>query len=215
MLQIFFKKQKKKIKESLVSRDIAEVINWSFVNTEWEKIFNNHDPIEIENPISSELSVLRSNLIGGLLSVLKKNNNNGIKNISMFEIGPVFFQKESIYQTDHVVVLRSGKISDKNWVEKDRDFDVFDIKEDLISIFKVLGFDERNIKYINKSQDFYHPGKSCTVKFGNKSIASFGEIHPSIKKFFNLKNNIYVFELNFTVLASFLKKKADLKKSNF
>ena len=63
--------QKAKIKESLVSRDIAEVINWSFVNTEWEKIFNNHDPIEIENPISSELSVLRSNLIGGLLSVLK------------------------------------------------------------------------------------------------------------------------------------------------
>ena len=52
----------------------------------------------------------------------------------MFEIGPVFFQKESIHQTDHVVVLRSGKISDKT-VEKDRDFDVFDIKEDLISIF--------------------------------------------------------------------------------
>ena len=70
------------------------MINWSFVNTEWEKIFNNHDPIEIENPISSELSVLRSNLIGGLLSVLKKNNNNGIKNISMFEIGPVFFRRK-------------------------------------------------------------------------------------------------------------------------
>ena len=54
-------KSKKKIKEILVSRNINEIINWSFVNKEWESIFGNKDPIEIENPISSEQSVLRSN----------------------------------------------------------------------------------------------------------------------------------------------------------
>ena len=53
-------KSKKKIKEVLVSRNINEIINWSFVNKEWESIFGNKDPIEIENPISSEQSVLRS-----------------------------------------------------------------------------------------------------------------------------------------------------------
>ena len=60
-------KSKKKIKEVFVSRNINEVINWSFVNKQWENIFGNEDPIEIENPISSEQSVLRSNLVGGLL----------------------------------------------------------------------------------------------------------------------------------------------------
>ena len=98
-------KSKKKIKEILVSRNINEIINWSFVNKEWELIFGNKDPIEIENPISSEQSVLRSNLLGGLLSVIKKNNNKGKQTVSIFEFGPTFSHDTKILQRDHIVCL--------------------------------------------------------------------------------------------------------------
>ena len=91
-------KSKKKIKEVLVSRNINEIINWSFVNKEWEIIFGNKDPIEIENPISSQQSVLRSNLVGGLLSVVKKNNNKGKQTVSIFEFGPTFSHDKKILQ---------------------------------------------------------------------------------------------------------------------
>ena len=91
-------KSKKKIKEVLVSRNINEIINWSFVNKEWESIFGNKDPIEIENPISSEQSVLRSTLVGGLLSVVKKNNNKGKQNVSIFEFGPIFSHDKKIFK---------------------------------------------------------------------------------------------------------------------
>ena len=205
-------KSKKKIKEVLVSRNINEIINWSFVNKEWESIFGNKDPIEIENPISSEQSVLRSTLVGGLLSVVKKNNNKGKQNVSIFEFGPIFSHDKKILQRDHIVVMRSGMMTEKSWVEKDREFDVFDIKEDLIEVFKVLDFKERSIKFTNKENKYYHPGKSCFVEYGNQLVGSFGEVHPFIKKKFGIKNNVCMFELNFSNLSNLLKNKNDSKK---
>ncbi len=205
-------KSKKKIKEILVSRNINEIINWSFVNKEWESIFGNKDPIEIENPISSEQSVLRSTLVGGLLSVVKKNNNKGKQTVSIFEFGPIFSHDKKIYQSDHIVVMRSGMMTEKSWSEKDREFDVFDIKEDLTEVFKVLDFNERSIKFTNKENKFYHPGKSCLVEYRNQLVASFGEVHPFIKKKFGIKNNVCMFELNFSNLSNFLEDKTDSKK---
>ena len=205
-------KSKKKIKEILVSRNINEIINWSFVNKEWESIFGNKDPIEIENPISSEQSVLRSTLVGGLLSVVKKNNNKGKQNVSIFEFGPIFSHDKKILQRDHIVVMRSGMMTEKSWVEKDREFDVFDIKEDLIEVLKVLDFKERSIKFTNEENKYYHPGKSCIVEYGNQLVGSFGEVHPFIKKKFGIKNNVCMFELNFSNLSNLLKNKTDSKK---
>ncbi|MFL2650193.1 MAG: phenylalanine--tRNA ligase subunit beta [Alphaproteobacteria bacterium] len=205
-------KSKKKIKEVLVSRNINEIINWSFVNNEWEIIFGNKDPIEIENPISSEQSVLRSNLVGGLLSVVKKNNNKGKQTVSIFEFGPTFSHDKKILQRDYIVVMRSGMMTEKSWVEKDREFDVFDIKEDLIEVLKVLDFKERSIKFTNEENKYYHPGKSCIVEYGNQLVGSFGEVHPLIKKKFGIKNNVCMFELNFSNLSNLLKNKIDSKK---
>ena len=205
-------KSKKKIKEVLVSRNINEIINWSFVNKEWEIIFGNKDPIEIENPISSEQSVLRSNLVGGLLSVVKKNNNKGKQTVSIFELGPTFSHAKKILQRDHIVVMRSGMMTEKSWVEKDREFDVFDIKEDLLEVLKVLDFKERSIKFTNEENEYYHPGKSCIVEYGNQLVGSFGEVHPLIKKKFGIKNNVCMFELNFSNLSNLLKNKTDSKK---
>ena len=205
-------KSKKKIKEVLVSRNINEIINWSFVNKEWEIIFGNKDPIEIENPISSEQSVLRSNLVGGLLSVVKKNNNKGKQTVSIFEFGPTFSHDKKILQRDHIVVMRSGMMTEKSWVEKDREFDVFDIKEDLIEVLKVLDFKERSIKFTNEENKYYHPGKSCIVEYKNQLVGSFGEVHPSVKTKFGIKNNVCMFELNFSNLSNLLKNKIDSKK---
>ena len=150
--------------------------------------------------------------MGGLLSVVKKNNNKGKKNVSIFEFGPIFSHDKKILQSDHIVVMRSGMITEKNWADKDREFDVFDIKADLIEVFKVLDFKERSIKFTNKENKYYHPGKSCFVEYGNQLVGSFGEVHPFIKKKFGIKNNVCMFDLNFSNLSNLLKNKNDSKK---
>ena len=67
---------KKQIRELLVSRNIMETITWSFANKKMGRIFDiKNKIIEITNPISTELSCLRTNLVGGLLNIISKNNN--------------------------------------------------------------------------------------------------------------------------------------------
>ena len=206
-------KSKKKIREILVSRGVTETINWSFVNQKWEDILKtSYKKVLLENPISTDLSVLRTNLVGGLLNILKNNNNKGLKNISIFEIGPIFFEEKLVDQSENVVVMRSGKAVEKNWIEKNRDFDVFDLKSDLIAIFEIINLDSSKIDFSNSANSYYHPGKNCSIKFGNKTIGSLGQIHPQIIKDFGLKNNVSMLEINFSKLKDFLKDKSDSRK---
>ncbi len=200
-------KLKKKIRELLVSRNIMETITWSFSNKKWEENLNQkNNIIEIANPISSELSCMRSNLTGGLLNLIFKNNNKNIQNISVFEIGPIF---KSIYpgdQVERLTVVRSGNAIEKNWTSKNREFDIFDLKSDLFCVLKLLNIEAEQLNIKNEKAELYHPGKNGSLFIGETKIGSFGELHPSVLKNFKVKNKTCIFEL-------FLNEIFDLKIS--
>ena len=96
---------------------------------------------------------------------------------------------------------------EKNWIEDDRVFDIFDVKADLFSILKNIGFSDENFRQSNESENYYHPGKSGSIILANKKIASFGELHPKILKKFDIDQTLCVLELNLTKLLSFHRKK--------
>ena len=182
----------------MVSRNIMEIISWSFSNKKWERLLNtDKEVVEIENPISEELSCMRSNLLGGLLNLITNNNNKNINNISIFEIGPVFHGAKPGDQNDNLTVIRSGKAIDKSWATKSRNFDIYDIKSDLISVLKLFNVDENQIRIIPEVKNYFHPGRSGSVLFDDKKIASFGELHPLVAKSFKVKNYTCFFELYF------------------
>ena len=86
-----------------------EIISWSFTDKKIENTLKNtSNPIEIKNPISSELSLLRSSLVGNLLITAQKNINRNFANPSIFEVGPVFYEGESYEQEEYVCGLRAG-----------------------------------------------------------------------------------------------------------
>ena len=202
-------KLKRKIKEVLVSRNIMETISWSFANKKWEESLKNSNELyEIENPINSELSCLRTNLVGGLLNLINKNNNKNIQNISVFEMGPIFQGIRPGEQADHLTLIRSGKAIEKNWIMKSRDFDIFDLKTDLFSVFEILKLQSDKMKITDEKKNYYHPGKNGCFMLGNKKIASFGELHPSIAKKFKIKNVTCLFELYLSDILKFYKKKS-------
>ena len=101
-------------------------------------VLGDMDNIEILNPISEDLSCLRQNLLGGLLNIVNKNNNKDRQNISIFEIGPVFTGIHPGEQKDCLTIVRSGRAIDKNWTANNRNYDVFDIKSDLVSLLRLL-----------------------------------------------------------------------------
>ena len=112
---------------SLASKGYLETVTWSFTDSKIEKQFSKGEKeIPILNPISSDLDVLRRSIFSNLAIHLKKNQDRGYEDLSLFEIGPTFFGKNPGEQEVIVGALTSGKVNRKSWIEKERDVDVFD-----------------------------------------------------------------------------------------
>ena len=197
----------------LVSRGVFETITWSFTDCSLETLIRgNENLLKIKNPISSDLSCLRSSLLPNLFNVIRKNNNKDIEDLAIFEIGPIFYGKEPGEQDDYLCVIKSGRVNKKNWLEKQRSFDFFDIKADLSATLKCFNVNIENCKFSRDTKSYYHPGKSGSLEFGGKEICFFGEINPSIQNNLGLDNKIFTYELNISELFKFYKIKSNSKK---
>ena len=184
------------IKRSIASKGYFETVTWSFTDSKINELFiDKKKEIKIVNPISSDLNVLRSNIFSNLVFYLNKNLDRGFKDMSFFEIGPVFSGSNPGQQETVIGALRSGKVSRSHWLEKERVVDLFDVKKDVIQTLVEAGFDQEKLYIDDKTPNYYHPGKSGRV-FLNKEIqkvvAYFGEIHPGILKKIDIKTESMV-----------------------
>ena len=179
------------IQRAIASKGYYETVTWSFTDSKINTLFKeNYNEVKIINPISSELDVLRNSIFPNLMFYLKKNLDRGFKDISLFEIGPIFRSSQPGQQFTVIGAIKSGKISRLNWSEKERVVDVFDAKKDLIQTLIEAGYDKQNFFVRDKSPSYYHPGKSGSVyldKDDIEPIGYFGEIHPNIIKKLDIK----------------------------
>ena len=203
-------------KRSVASKGYLEAITWSFTDEKINKFFlENISPIRLSNPISSDLNVLRNSIYPNLIYYLKKNIDRGFENLSLFEIGPTFHGKNPGQQKTVICGIKIGNVSEKNWNEEDRVFDIFDIKKDTIQTLVELGLDRENVSIYVKTPQYYHPGKSGAIfpKNDQKNIiAYFGELHPSIIKDLDIKtNSIHGFEIFLDNLVNYKSKNKKIK----
>ncbi len=204
---------------SLASKGYLETVTWSFTDSKIDKQFSREEKeIQILNPISSDLDVLRRSIFSNLAIYLKKNQDRGYEDISLFEIGPTFFGNNPGQQQIIAGALRSGKIFRKSWIEKERKVDVFDIKSDVIKTLIELGISEQNLFISDNTKQCYHPGRSGSINLKSEKgpiLAFFGEIHPAIIKKLDFKEpNIYGLEI-FLKNISEPNKKTRFTKKNF
>ncbi len=207
------------LQRSVASKGYYETVTWSFTDSKLNQLFKeNYKEIKIINPISSDLDVLRNSIFPNLFFYLKKNLDRGFKDISLFEIGPIFEGNQPGQQLTVIGAIKSGKISRLNWNEKDRLVDVFDIKKDVIQTLNEAGFDKNDFFIREKSPSYYHPGKSGSIyldKDDIEPVAYFGEIHPNIIRRLDIKTEALV---NFEIFVDHLKEnkiKIKDRKSNF
>tara|TARA_B100001564_G_scaffold266046_1_gene227589 strand:- start:615 stop:3023 length:2409 start_codon:yes stop_codon:yes gene_type:complete len=207
------------LQRSVASKGYFETITWSFTDSKVNNLFKEDlKEIKIVNPISSDLDVLRNSIFSNLTFYLKKNLDRGFKDISLFEIGPIFKDKQPGEQLTVIGAIKSGKISRLNWIEKDRPVDVFDVKKDVIQTLVEAGYNRESLFIRDKSPSYYHPGKAGSVYLDKDDIdpvAYFGEIHPNINKKLDIKTEGLVgFEIYLDQLKQNKLKLKD-QKSNF
>ena len=185
---------------AVATKGFTEAITWSFTDSKVDSLFSDlKTEIKLSNPISSDLDVLRSSLYSNLMIGAKKNIHRNFEDLMLFEIGPVFYGKEPGKQSTMIGAIKTGKHSRKNWIEKERDFDVFDIKNDALRTLNEIGINNSKIHLSNKTKKWYHPGRSGQLLLGSSNgpeLGYFGEIHPSIIKQLDLRvENVLGFEI--------------------
>ncbi len=207
------------LQRAIASKGYLEAITWSFTDSNYNDYFKQaKKEIKIINPISSELGVLRNSIFSNLIMYISKNLDRGFKDLSLFEIGPVFFGSSPGEQTTVVCGLSAGKKSRLSWIDKERNADVFDVKRDVVQTLIEAGYNSDKFFIDDKTPNYYHPGKSGRI-FLNKDIdkvaAYFGEIHPNILKKLDIKTDALIgFEI-FLEHLDFSKKTLNDQKSKF
>jgi phenylalanyl-tRNA synthetase beta chain len=201
---------------SVASRGFAETITWSFTDSKIDILFSElENEIKLSNPISSDLDVLRSSLYSNLMIGAKKNIHRNFEDLMLFEVGPVFKGNKPGEQSTVIGAIKTGKYSRKNWIEKERSFDVFDIKNDALRTLNEIGIDNSKITVSNRTKKWYHPGRSGLLSLGSAEgpeLAYFGEIHPSIIKKLDLRtDNVLGFEIFLDNIPESRKKIREIK----
>jgi phenylalanyl-tRNA synthetase beta chain len=207
------------LQRSVASKGYLEVITWSFTDSNYNNHFkDSKKEIKIVNPISSDLSVLRNSIFSNLVIHMNKNLDRGFKDLSIFEIGPIFTGSNPGDQEIVVCGLSAGKKFRSSWIEKERNADVFDVKRDVIQTLVEAGYNSDKFFIDNKTPSYFHPGKSGRLflnKEKNQVAAYFGEIHPNILKKINIKTESLVgFEI-FIDNLKLPKKTLNDQKSKF
>ena len=204
---------------AVANKGYLEAVTWSFTDSRIDKQFaQGKKEIEIANPIASDLNVLRRSIFSNLTIYLKKNQDRGYPDISLFEIGPIFFGNKPGEQEIVLGALKSGVSNRKSWDSKARNIDVFDVKADAMKTLLELGIEEGDIHISNKTQNYYNPGRSGSVNLKSENgpiLAFFGEMHPAIVSSLDLKEqNVCGFEIFLKNIPE-PKKKYRLAKKNY
>ena len=195
------------LQRAVATKGYFEAITWSFTDPKYNNLFKqNKKEIKIINPISSEIGVLRNSIFSNLIFYIRKNLNRDIKDLSLFEIGPIFSGSNPGEQETVVGGLRAGKVSRLSWIDDDRNVDIFDVKKDIIQTLVEAGYHRSKIYIDDNTPSYYHPGKSGRIflnKDKDKVAGYFGEIHPNILKKIEIKTEALV---GFEIFVDNLKK---------
>ena len=194
------------LRRSLAALGYQETINFSFVQERWEhELAGNPDPIRLLNPIASQMSVMRSSLIGSLLQVLKFNQDRKAARVRVFELGRVFLRDASVAGSDSTVAgfhqpmrvagLACGPLDAAGWANDTRLVDFFDLKGDLEALLAPV-----QAVFAPVEHPALHPGRSASVSVNGRSIGVVGQLHPRWRQAYELTQTPVLFELDLDAL---------------
>jgi phenylalanyl-tRNA synthetase beta chain len=164
-----------KLLQAMVVREYQETINYAFVNATWERdLCGNSTPIALKNPIASQMSVMRSSLLGGLLESLRTNLARKQTRVRLFEVGGCFSKSANGYvQHECLAGLAYGSAQAEQWGIPSRNVDFYDVKGDVEALFSPLSLTWEALPHTAS-----HPGKSARILLEGKEIGWIGELHP-------------------------------------
>lgn len=189
------------VRRQLADLGYQEVVNYSFIDEASEGDFGGKDPIRLLNPIASQMNVMRSQLLSGLVANVRYNLNRKASRVRVFEVGGVFHKDEQmndgplsvagVAQPKRVAALAYGPVADEQWGLPVRQVDFFDVKADLEALFAPA-----TLRFEVASHPALHPGRSANVVLDDRTIGFIGELHPRLQQQLDLAQAPVMFEVD-------------------
>jgi len=181
-----------KLRQILVLRDYQECINYTFVEEDWERdLYGNATPIALKNPIASQMSVMRSSMLGGLLAALRTNLARKQTRVRLFEMGGCFAVDAGNYvQQERVAGLAYGTVAAEQWGVQARNIDFYDVKGDIEALFA-----PRTLSFEAVAHPASHPGRSARILLDGLAVGWIGELHPRLQQQYDMPQSVVWFEV--------------------
>ena len=194
------------LRRQLAALGYQETINYSFVDERWEHdLAANLTPIKLLNPIASQMGVMRSSLLGSLLSVLKFNLDRKSDRVRVFEVGRVFLRDDLVPDSDttvkgfaqplRVAGLASGSTDALQWGRKEQPVDFYDVKGDIEALLAPMG-----AEFEPAQHPAMHPGRCARILLDGRELGVVGELHPRWRQAYELSQTALMFELELDAL---------------
>jgi phenylalanyl-tRNA synthetase beta chain len=177
-------KRARRARRVLAARGLVEAVTWSFLPKPQAELFAaNTTLVELDNPISVDLAVMRPSLLPGLLTAVERNRNRGFADVALFELGQAYRGERPEDQVLAAAGVRAGTAGlsggGRHWEGKAQEVTLFDAKADAVAVLAALGIDATKAQVTRDAPAWYHPGRSGALRLGPKTVlAHFGEIHP-------------------------------------
>ncbi len=185
-----------RLRAALVDRGYHEIITYTFIDPEWQRALDpDQAPLALANPLSAEMSVMRTSLWPGLLQTLAYNRNRQQERVRIFETGLIFIpQDDEIVQEEYIGGALCGPRWRPHWDAGDRPLDFFDAKGDLEALLALTGRGA-DFDFEAASHPALHPGQSARVLDGGTPLGWLGRIHPALARQRGLPEETCLFQL--------------------
>ena len=183
-------------RRSTAARGYNECVTYSFIDESAAQLFGGGSDITmLANPISTEMSYMRPDLLPGLLQAASRNQARGFADMALFEVGPAFHGGEPTEQHMQVAGILIGRTSSKDVHSASRPVDLFDAKADAEAVLRAIGAPAK-VQILRSGDGWWHPGRHGRICLGpKKMLGVFGELHPKVLQALDVKGTAVGFTL--------------------
>lgn len=184
------------LRRLLVARGYQEAITYSFIDQKWFELFSpGVEPLLLANPISADMSAMRSSLWPGLVKSLQHNLNRQQDRVRLFESGLRFVgQLEGLKQEPMLAGVICGSRLPEGWAQGRDVVDFFDVKADVEAVLGFAGAQD-DFRFVPGSHPALHPGQTARIERDGREVGYIGALHPELSKTLGLDRPVFVFEL--------------------
>ena len=189
------------LKQALIHRDYQEVVTYSFVDRKFiELLTPEQKSVSLINPISADMSEMRTTLWAGLLKTAIHNLNRQHERVRIFETGLAFNTLDGLKQEPRIAGLICGPAKEESWFGKAQAVDFFDIKGDVEALL-ALSQNAGQYEFSPGRHPALHPGQTALITRHGHLIGTVGALHPEVQKALDLTQKVYLFELGLADIA--------------